>query len=75
MLRGVTLIAAVFLIGWVFVLMTTPDEVFLRERHWTNLDKNVHVVYLEDGTRCAVFQRLNRGGISCDWEGSSETDQ
>jgi major membrane immunogen (membrane-anchored lipoprotein) len=28
-------------------------------------------VRLEDGTRCAVLIGYNKGGISCDWQGSS----
>lgn len=26
------------------------------------------IIYLEDGTRCAVFFGYNRGGLSCDWK-------
>lgn len=30
---------------------------------------NLAVVYLDDGTRCAVYKGGYAGGLSCDWSG------
>ena len=34
--------------------------------------RSISNVVLEDGTRCVVFQRYYRGGISCDWESKND---
>ena len=31
------------------------------------MPRDVRMVYLIDGTRCAIFEGYYKGGISCDW--------
>lgn len=64
-MRKLILVVLVFLVVVVTVARETqkyqPD---VPSGSWTG---NITVVYLEDGTKCAVYTAPFKGGLSCNW--------
>lgn len=36
--------------------------------------KDIYLINLEDGTRCAVISGLQSGGIDCDWQSANQNE-
>lgn len=72
-MKNVLMFGSIVLFG--IVLSGCSDKVKQRiqqERHAQDIQTGVHLITLEDGTRCALFYqagyRSKAGGISCDWK-------
>lgn len=73
---GYSILAALVIAGvtwaWLFVASGQhPDKTMQKEEHkpvTTLYEKDIYLVTLDDGTRCAVISGLSSAGIDCDWQ-------
>lgn len=45
-----------------------PEQAYAPQKAGNDIDGNIVMITLEDGTRCAVYTAFYKGGISCDWK-------
>jgi hypothetical protein len=66
-------LAILFTVGVLLVILAAcaplPEGTKLSQEGWTPIGNgsSVKVIFLEDGTRCAIVDGSFSGGISCDW--------